>query len=32
VKQKGIKPSVLDQTDPLVSDHRPFVVTLDIKP
>lgn len=32
VKQKGIKPRVPDQANPLASDHRPFVVTLDIKP
>ncbi len=32
VKQKGIKPRVPDQTSSLASDHRPFVVTLDIKP
>lgn len=31
-KSNGIKPRVPDQTDPLASDHRPFVVTLDVKP
>ena len=27
---RGIKPRVPDQTNPLASDHRPFVLTLDL--
>ncbi|GKS59864.1 hypothetical protein YTPLAS18_34000 [Nitrospira sp.] len=28
---KKVSPRVLDQTNPRVSDHRPFVLTLDLR-
>ena len=31
VKSNGIKPRVPDQTNRLASDHRPFIVTLDLR-